>query len=54
MLESPSLAAALGRRGHELVRHRSWSRVVEGLVAHYKEAIASRALRRSEAETPAA
>ncbi|NUR80918.1 MAG: glycosyltransferase family 1 protein [Dermatophilaceae bacterium] len=54
VLESPSHAAALGRRGHELVRHRSWSRVVEGLVAHYEEAIASRALRRSGVETPAA
>ncbi|GAB3880153.1 glycosyltransferase family 4 protein [Terrabacter terrigena] len=54
VLESPSHAASLGRRGHELVRHRSWSRVVEGLVGHYDDAIAARALRRVVAETPAA
>jgi phosphatidylinositol alpha 1,6-mannosyltransferase len=54
VLESPSHAAALGRRGHQRVRHRTWSRVVEGLVGHYGDAIAARAVRGSETEAPAA
>lgn len=54
VLESPSHAGELGRRGHERVRHRSWSHVVEGLVGHYEDAIASRAHRRSRVQTPAA
>ena len=54
VLESPSHAAELGRRGHERVRHRSWSHVVEGLVGHYEGAIASRAHRRGGVDAPAA
>lgn len=54
VLESADHAAELGRRGHELVRHRSWARVVEGLVGHYDDAIAARTVRRAGVETPAA
>ncbi|MFM6849115.1 MAG: glycosyltransferase family 4 protein [Terrabacter sp.] len=54
VLESAPHAAALGRRGLELVRHRSWSRVVDGLVGHYEDAIAAHALRRGGVESPAA
>ena len=43
VLASPGHAEALGRRGHELVRDRSWASVVDRLVAHYGTAIRSRA-----------
>jgi phosphatidylinositol alpha 1,6-mannosyltransferase len=54
VLDPPGHAAELGRHGHDLVRHRSWAKVVEGLVGHYAAAIAARSTARSAIETPAA
>ncbi|GGN09080.1 GDP-mannose-dependent alpha-mannosyltransferase [Terrabacter tumescens] len=42
VLASPGHRAALGRRGRLRVRERSWSRVVEDLVAHYGRVIRDR------------
>ena len=52
VLDSPGHAEVLGRRGHELVRGRSWAGVVEKLVEHYDTARRSRAAGR--VGTPAA
>ena len=54
VLESPGDAEEMGRRGHERVRDRSWSRVVEDLVGHYADAITSRSGGRRHLESPAA
>ncbi|MBC9821880.1 glycosyltransferase family 1 protein [Terrabacter sp. MAHUQ-38] len=43
VLGHPGHAEALGRRGHDLVRDRSWAAVVDRLVTHYESVLRPRA-----------
>jgi phosphatidylinositol alpha 1,6-mannosyltransferase len=54
VLDTPGHAAALGRRGHDLVRGRSWASVVDRLVGHYEAVLQSRAEATARVRTPAA
>jgi phosphatidylinositol alpha 1,6-mannosyltransferase len=54
VLASPAHAEDLGRRGHDLVRNRSWGSVVGRLLEHYTTAVTSRDATRRAVVHPAA
>lgn len=54
VLDTPGHAVSLGRRGHDLVRDRSWASVVDRLVGHYEGVLRARAVATAGVRTPAA